>query len=305
MNEPCRYGASVDLIALYIVRHLDKTGMNKINNKPQYYNEKIIVSGSMKEIYFFEVPVPINRTHTIELDPIFKQGSSKSIGSDPNRRKMRGASPVDSIERSKNLSKYIKNQVAQVKRIFYANFVNGRTSFLSLTFQDNVTDGDLAKKELDKFIRSLRIHLRKEHWQLRYLLVPERQKRGAWHYHVVLFNVPRIKKELIMQFWPHGFVDIRRIERSDSSSQMVSKYMAKNFFDPVRNRRNVAIEGKKKRFFRSQNLIIPKPTNKLVKKFIEPDESKILYKSWYLRTAWRGDESIESKVWYFIVENER
>lgn len=55
--------------------------------------------------------------------------------------------------------------------------------FLTLTFPDNVTDPKEAYKRFDSFNRN---YLRKNKSFRNWLCVKERQKRGAWHYHILI-----------------------------------------------------------------------------------------------------------------------
>jgi len=56
-----------------------------------------------------------------------------------------------------------------------------KTGFLTLTFSDNVADN----KEASRRFNSLKTHFFPKHFD-EYLLMKERQDRGAWHYHVLV-----------------------------------------------------------------------------------------------------------------------
>jgi len=59
--------------------------------------------------------------------------------------------------------------------------------FLTLTYKDNLQDIKQSNKDFRLYIKRLNFHLR---IKLRYICVPEYQKRGAVHYHVMFFNIP-------------------------------------------------------------------------------------------------------------------
>lgn len=88
------------------------------------------------------------------------------------------------LESSIALSPYNKKQVFAIAENV-ERFVNEigleRVGFLTLTFRDNVTD----HKEAYRRFKSLRNHL-SEFGFGQWLLVKERQKRGAWHYHLLI-----------------------------------------------------------------------------------------------------------------------
>lgn len=82
-----------------------------------------------------------------------------------------------------------------------------RPKFLTLTFKDNVTDLDYANREFKKFIQRLNRHIKKD-WTsfdgVQYVAVVEFQKRGAVHYHLLLFNMPYIEWSLLLDKWGLG-----------------------------------------------------------------------------------------------------
>ena len=66
---------------------------------------------------------------------------------------------------------------------------------------------------------------------LRYTAVPEFQKRGAVHYHVVLYNLPYTKADVIAKVWGNGFIKINIIDDVDNIGAYVCKYMVKDLDD--------------------------------------------------------------------------
>jgi len=56
-----------------------------------------------------------------------------------------------------------------------------RVGFLTLTFPDNVTDNKIASRRFDSLNKHFLSRFFGEH-----MLVKERQKRGAWHYHILI-----------------------------------------------------------------------------------------------------------------------
>lgn len=102
-------------------------------------------------------------------------------------------------------------------------------SFLTLTYPEKYPPTRITKKHLNHFL----IRLERAFPLLAVLWRLEFQKRGAPHYHLMLYNVPYIPKEKIQAMWGKiiGFkYPFTRIERCRSHKKMmnyVSKYIAK------------------------------------------------------------------------------
>ena len=139
--------------------------------------------------------------------------------------------------------------------------------FLTLTFAENVQDIEWANKEFKKFMMRLNYAVtgKKKNF-LQYVAVVEFQKRGAVHYHLLLFNMPYVDvKEVIAPVWGHGSVKINKVDEVDDLGAYMAKYMGKTFDsddddDPPpgggggKKRRDKG----KKRYFASRGLIRPK-----------------------------------------------
>ena len=105
-------------------------------------------------------------------------------------------------------------------------------TFITLTFSDNITDIKIANKEFNKFISKIK----RVYKNFKYICVPEFQKRGAVHYHL-LTNININNEKLIykqidnskfshIKYWNNGFDkiegDIKKI------IGYISKYMTKD-----------------------------------------------------------------------------
>jgi hypothetical protein len=102
---------------------------------------------------------------------------------------------------------------------------------LTLTYRENVTDFKQACKDLSRFIRAVRTHL--PGWV--FIAVPEKQKRGAWHWHLAV--VGRQDVVLLRKLWlrvvGEGNIDLeppkRGVNRRLSIVKYLGKYLAKGF----------------------------------------------------------------------------
>lgn len=155
----------------------------------------------------------------------------------------------------------------QVRLILEANslpetFVPGssyRPLFVTLTFSENITDIKGANKEFTKFIKRLNYALTQQEFgnslTLKYLVVPEFQKRGAVHYHVIFFKFPIQKdtNKFLSEIWGHGFTFNNTITSVNHLKNYVTKYFTKNLQDE-------RLKGKK-HYFCSKNLFRPRVFN--------------------------------------------
>lgn len=102
----------------------------------------------------------------------------------------------------------------------------GRVYMVTLTYAENMQDYDQAYRDMRAFLQVL---WRKygRHQKLYYIAVPERQERGAWHWHI-LINL-YLKHEVWSELWGHGFVWVGRIKSPRAAARYVAKYIAKTF----------------------------------------------------------------------------
>lgn len=185
----------------------------------------MIVSGDIVEVYKYERPL--------------KRGGVNN----PYGRKGKGVSDKE-LNRSKVLNKARMN----VRRIINAN-VNAwgaYPKFLTLTFAENIQNIKQANYEFKKFRQRLEY---KTGIKLKYVAVVEFQKRGAIHYHVVIFNLPYIPNYEIQEVWKNGFIKINKVAGVDNLGAYVSKYMTKDNED-------VRLRGQKS-YFCSRGLYKP------------------------------------------------
>ena len=103
--------------------------------------------------------------------------------------------------------------------------IQQNSKFVTLTFSDNVQDFETANYEFKKFRQRLERYLKHK---VSYVCVPEFQKRGAIHYHLLMFNVPYIANLKLSEIWGQGFIKINSIKNVDNVGAYVCKYMSKD-----------------------------------------------------------------------------
>ena len=162
-------------------------------------------------------------------------------------------------------------------------------TFITLTFEDNVCDIEFANKRLRYFVDKVR-RIKKD---FRYLCIPEFQKRGAIHYHLLtnvninddklMFTQLDNKKFRHIKYWLDGFSSVEII-KGDAKKVIgyISKYMTKEIDNRLFGYR---------RFFYSQNCFVPKVSyiDSFDKKQMEFLQEKIqdlelIYQNEYLNT---------------------
>jgi hypothetical protein len=203
-------------------------------------NKRVIVSGEMMEFYEYEKPI------------MKDYKDDRKTG-----RKTQGATTEET--KAENRLKTLRRDRTAVRRFINANISawGEYPKFITLTFAENVTDLRSANYEWKKVRQRLEYEVGKK---LEYLAVPEFQKRGAVHYHVILFNMPYVPHTLLVEIWGKGQIWINAIEHVTNVGAYVTSYMTKDADDS----RYIG----EKRYFRSRGLV--KPLVIEDKKIIEP-----------------------------------
>ncbi len=193
------------------------------------YTVKVVVSGKQVEVYTYKQEVW--REYEVKPRIDIKKEEPKQL---------------DIFEqeelRKKKLQYSINRTKTEIKRLINSN--PQLNKFMTLTFADNITDIQTANYMFNQFIKRTSYRFPK----FEYFAVPEFQKRGAVHYHV-LCNLPYIEMDMLAHLWGHGMVNIRRVEQVNNLGAYMSKYLGKELFSG-------RMFGKKK-FFRSQTLSEP------------------------------------------------
>lgn len=179
------------------------------------YKTKLIVFGEYFETYHYS---------KAQLLGVAKPKKKKAMKSDDRQEPKKKF--AHSINRTRNT----------VRRLISANFTN-KSSFLTLTFAENMQDIAYANKCFKAFIRALRNEIIYHHQKdfpienFKYLAVIEFQKRGAIHYHLII-NMPFIPFEVLDPYWSHGWNKINKVHHVNDIGLYVSKYLYKDVNDP-------------------------------------------------------------------------
>ncbi len=229
-----------------------------VTAKNKFYDLKIVKCGDYIQVYQKERKFKIN---AINLKSITNDDDIKKVDTD-NLKKIKNKE--DNInneikERNINRSKFECQRLAKSNSSCWK-------SFITLTFENNITDIDFANKKLRIFLDSVK----RVFQNFKYIGIPEFQKRGAVHYHL-LTNIScnsniipkQIKKKLYnpssksyklleyynIKYWNYGYSSAEIIENDIKKIVgYISKYMTKDIDNRLFNRH---------RYFCSRNLIKP------------------------------------------------
>jgi hypothetical protein len=189
-----------------------------MNNETLLQLKKIATYNRISKIYDKKAVV-----YGDEVD-LFEYKTTKITFKQPNRsnlRKKKGLRRIDSISRT-------RQAIYRLVSMNCGEHGDFPPVFFTITFKENIEDLAYANSEFKKFIQRLNYFFDKK---LKYVFVPEFQKRGAVHYHGIFFNIPFIDKNLIEDIWGHGFTRIETTSKVKDMSAYISKYLSKETFD--------------------------------------------------------------------------
>lgn len=168
------------------------------------YQKKAVVYGNKIDVYDFQkcqVSFTDSRVH--------------------NPRRQNGIRNKSSVNRARNaLYRLVECNVGS-----HGNFL---PVFVTLTYVDNISDLKACNDNFKNFMKRLNYAL---DVRLKYVAVPEWQKRGAVHYHIVFFNLPFIDKFLLERIWGNGLTNIQVVKKLKSMGKYLAKYFSKACHD--------------------------------------------------------------------------
>jgi len=152
------------------------------------------------------------------------------LGSPPQggRRRVSGGVPTAGASEESNREENRKRAVRRARTTLRRKAKElygrrgGKVYFLTLTYAENMQEYEQALKDIRSFFLKLRRRVRGKY---NYIAVPERQERGAWHWHI-LIDLHLDHKEW-ERLWGHGFVWIERVRSPRQAARYVGKYIAK------------------------------------------------------------------------------
>lgn len=166
-------------------------------------SERLVVSGHYVERYQYSYPIVTREV----------------------RGRVGRSVVAEGVQRLENRERVLARARVSVRRLVDCN--PDLNKFFTLTFADNVTDFAFANECFRKYVMRLKYNYKSD---LKYLVVPEFQKRGAIHFHV-LCNLPYVPVNQLADLWGFGFCRINRIDDVINVGLYISKYIQKQFDD--------------------------------------------------------------------------
>jgi len=166
---------------------------------------------------------------TCENNPEFKKEYEKMLQSEKAKQ--------ERSERS------LRRTRKKIQDILNAN-LDDKSYFVTLTFKENLQDYEKANARFNYFIRQ-------KNKDIKYLVVKEHQKRGAIHFHLIVFDIELKDLMDLLLSWNYGFKHYKRIKNKYiySIANYLTNYMTKE--------KNQLVDANKKVFSSSRDLKRP------------------------------------------------
>lgn len=119
----------------------------------------------------------------------------------------------------------ISRMKSRIRRLINSN-LNNDSIFFTLTYAENMIEESQARKDWKNFIARLNYHYPETK---KYLFVIEKQKRGAYHFHCVLFDAGFIPYDALVKIWGKGHIQIGSIENTANLGAYMSAEMGKEY----------------------------------------------------------------------------
>lgn len=201
---------------------------------------------------FTSEPPICTHHYSINCQICFKRGKFKNM----TLNEMNPAQKKQFFSNRKSSTRRSKTSVTD-----YA-LSNPFSQFITLTFNQKLTDSfnyDLCKKLVSKWINNQRRHSP----HLTYILVAEKHKSGAIHFHMIVNNFNGELREAVnaksgriikkkgktiynLTGWKYGFSTLSAISNKEATAHYLQKYLTKDFIEAFNKKRYWCSRGLKK-----------------------------------------------------------
>lgn len=135
----------------------------------KFYRVKITNYGANGELSFwYDEPLGRAERREAQLYPLVRNSTSSQIETD-----------LPDPDAETNLERAFRRAKSKVRKLIMTMKAD---RMLTLTYRDNVTDREVANRHFVRFIKL--VH--RKYPDYKYVCVAERQKRGAWHFHIAV-----------------------------------------------------------------------------------------------------------------------
>lgn len=166
-----------------------------------------------------------------------------------------------------NVRKGNVRAISTIKSIITGNFYSKNTKFVVLTFNNenkfNTENLKVCNVRKQIFVKKMQ----KIYGDFKYLIIPEYQKRGVVHYHLIC-SLPYVNKEELEKLWGHGFCKIQYVKNRFTISTYLTKQVKKLLYYLSKNIKDVTYKGYR-RYYCSNSVAKPE-------KFYNKDADKLV-----------------------------
>ena len=129
-----------------------------------------------------------------------------------------------SLNRSQRMCDF-KRSLSKLRDIIKLNVVDlEKCLFITLTYDDNISDREVFRKDFENFIKKFR----RRYGKCEYIKPVEYQGRGAIHCHLIIIfeKAPTVSitNENIVKCWKHGSVDVGTIESPEATAKYLTNF---------------------------------------------------------------------------------
>lgn len=158
-----------------------------------------------------------------------KQTSSRKKQVDPEKAKEIRFATL------KKTRSYVK-QLINTNNFFWQKELGTQynPAFITITYRKQEEDLEYSNREFSKFMQRFNYFLQnKIERKISYIAVIEFQKRGAIHYHFLVYDLPYIPKiyDQLRPLWKHGSLNHKSVQNIKHIGNYVCKYMIKDVED--------------------------------------------------------------------------
>lgn len=167
----------------------------------KHYNKKVVLSGNILEVYEYQ--------NTRYFDIQSKKSSCNSSSSS---------------DKSKNKKDSLNRSIKKIRNYIATNYTKRATQFVTLGFNSDITDIQIAKKKLERFNSKLKNKLKESP---KYIGTIEYQENGRIHFHIIYFNLPYIPHDELLKIWNNGSLWIEPVTYGLKSFDCLTRYILK------------------------------------------------------------------------------
>ena len=202
----------------YVLEHFKDTVVIR-EKSVDFYKQKVKVSGNVVKIRSCE-KMQFRGQKTGKPEPVVRERTPEEIAKQTLANGNRARDKIIDILNS-NFGMYSRVDCEGNKSV----------KFLTLTYAENMLDLSRSYYESILWLQRLEYFL---HEKVEYMLIPERQKRGAWHIHALLY-CSWIPPEWLLANWNEargqGSYDIHEVREVGDLGKYVAKYVSKTFME--------------------------------------------------------------------------